>query len=541
MQDHSAGTASGDGQRAATTEAIIEAFGGIRPMAKKLGAPVTTIQYWKKAGRIPVVRHGDILAAASANGITGVDAALLAKTDGDAPAAEEKSVIALPAGPVETMPTGTAPTGTAKEKDSGSPEMKTSQESPNPPKPAPEKAAAEKPPEKPAEKPAAAPAKADSSSASASAATAAATPVRGGSAFPGIIAVLALVIAVIALALPHLRGPVGAAIGTGPAEKLLGADPSVRIKALEDEVTALKASADPAALGVLSGKVSDLASSLQQISGELKLVQESAASLPADTATRLQAMEGRLAAAERSLQDFTAALGKVDIESVTKLTATVASMQDMQGRQGKDISDLDEGMRRVSERLGVAEQQLADQLHDNLANEAVLYAALKVGQSLETAEPYDKALANMAALVGEDADFTAPLETLQAYAESGVPTLDDLRDGFRATIPAIIAATAGDDRPWWQKTLDTVSGLVSIRLEPGEDHGESVRGVIARTESRLNAADLAGAVSALEGLSGPPAEAAASWLKTAQDRLAVDAAQRTMSDIALSRLTGAAD
>ena len=139
MQDQSAGTASGDGQRAATTEAIIEAFGGIRPMAKKLGAPVTTIQYWKKAGRIPVVRHGDILAAATANGITGVDAAMLARTDGDAPAAEEKQVIALPAGPVETV----------KDKESGSPEMKTSQENITPSgptleKPAPEKTAPEK-------------------------------------------------------------------------------------------------------------------------------------------------------------------------------------------------------------------------------------------------------------------------------------------------------------------------------------------------------------------------------------------------------------
>ena len=511
MQDQSAGTASGDGQPAATTEAIIEAFGGIRPMAKKLGAPVTTIQYWKKAGRIPVVRHGDILAAATANGITGVDAAMLARTDGDAAAAEEKPVIALPAGPVETV----------KDKESGSPEMKTSQENITPPGPTPEKPAPEK--------------------TSAASAPSAVPPARGGGALSGGIAVLALVVAVIALALPHLRAPISAAIGAGPAEKLLGPDPSTRVRALEDEVTALKASADPQALGVLSGKVSDLASSLQQISGELKLVQESAASLPADAATRLQAMEGRLAVAERSLQDFTAALGKVDIESVTKLTATVASMQDMQGRQGKDISDLDEGLRRVRDRLGVAEQQLADQLHDNLANEAVLYAALKVGQSLETAEPYDKALANMTALVGEDTDFTAPLETLQAYAESGVPTLDDLRDRFRATIPDIIAATAGDSRPWWQKTLDTVSGLVSIRLEPGEDHGESVRGVIARAEARLNAADLAGAVSALEGLSGPPAEAAAGWLKIAHDRLAVDAAQRTMSDIALSRLTGAAD
>lgn len=49
--------------------AIIERFGGIRPMAAKIGAPVTTVQGWKKRDVIPGTRRGDVIKAANDNGI----------------------------------------------------------------------------------------------------------------------------------------------------------------------------------------------------------------------------------------------------------------------------------------------------------------------------------------------------------------------------------------------------------------------------------------------------------------------------------------
>lgn len=55
--------------RSRTAEAVIERFGGIRPMANKLGVPVTTVQGWKKRGAIPSSRRADILAAADVQGI----------------------------------------------------------------------------------------------------------------------------------------------------------------------------------------------------------------------------------------------------------------------------------------------------------------------------------------------------------------------------------------------------------------------------------------------------------------------------------------
>ena len=50
-------------------EKIIERFGGIRPMASKIGVPVTTVQGWKKRDAIPENRLQDILSAANQNGI----------------------------------------------------------------------------------------------------------------------------------------------------------------------------------------------------------------------------------------------------------------------------------------------------------------------------------------------------------------------------------------------------------------------------------------------------------------------------------------
>jgi len=49
---------------------VFEKFGGIRPMAAKLGdVPPSTVKSWHKKRAIPPWRHGSILAAAERAGI----------------------------------------------------------------------------------------------------------------------------------------------------------------------------------------------------------------------------------------------------------------------------------------------------------------------------------------------------------------------------------------------------------------------------------------------------------------------------------------
>ncbi len=51
------------------TAAVIDAFGGIRPMAHKLDVPVSTVQGWKQRNVIPDNRVADILAAAATHSV----------------------------------------------------------------------------------------------------------------------------------------------------------------------------------------------------------------------------------------------------------------------------------------------------------------------------------------------------------------------------------------------------------------------------------------------------------------------------------------
>lgn len=50
-------------------QAIIDLFGGLRPLAAAIGTTASTVQHWKATGRIPSWRHPQIEAAASARGL----------------------------------------------------------------------------------------------------------------------------------------------------------------------------------------------------------------------------------------------------------------------------------------------------------------------------------------------------------------------------------------------------------------------------------------------------------------------------------------
>ncbi len=48
---------------------IVDAFGGVRPMAQKVQRPVSTVKSWKERGSIPDANKPDVLAVAKAEGL----------------------------------------------------------------------------------------------------------------------------------------------------------------------------------------------------------------------------------------------------------------------------------------------------------------------------------------------------------------------------------------------------------------------------------------------------------------------------------------
>jgi len=70
----------------------------------------------------------------------------------------------------------------------------------------------------------------------------------------------------------------------------------------------------------------------------------------------------------------------------------------------------------------------------------------------------------------------------------------------------------------------------------GEVAGDDAGARVARAEVRLSQNDLAAAVKELEGLSGPPADAAAPWLGDARARASVDHVVSALQAAAVTRL-----
>ena len=113
---------------------VIDAFGGIQPMAGKLGAPISTVQGWKARGVIPASRHEEVRAAARSHEIT-LDEADLTADGGEAPA-EAATEAATEA---TTEATTEAATEATTE---GAPEKTAAREEPTPETEAPDDAAA---------------------------------------------------------------------------------------------------------------------------------------------------------------------------------------------------------------------------------------------------------------------------------------------------------------------------------------------------------------------------------------------------------------
>jgi hypothetical protein len=117
------------------------------------------------------------------------------------------------------------------------------------------------------------------------------------------------------------------------------------------------------------------------------------------------------------------------------------------------------------------------------------------------------------------------------FARAAPPTEAALHVAFLRTEPAALAASqpTAEGTPFLNRLLVRAESLVTIRQGDHVLVGDTAAGVLARAQAALDAGDLAGAVAAVGTLSGPPADAMASWLADAK---AVLAARAGLADMA---------
>ncbi|MGE4219757.1 MAG: uroporphyrinogen-III synthase, partial [Alphaproteobacteria bacterium] len=466
---------------------VIERFGGIRPMAAKLGVPVTTVQGWKLRGHLPAARETEIRATAERLGI-----------DLTPPAAAEAIVVDS--------------AGTAAGPSAG------------------EAAASPSPSADPTPGPATAPAQAS------------ATP---GHRAAIAVSVLALVAAAAAVAIVAVR-PFDRPSPTASDGNAVAALES-RIAALEQRPASEQPATGPLAERIAAleqrtpaAPAEDMTARLDALAQRVEAVETAPSGATADPPAGL-AQE--LAAARDDLLARLAPLTE-RIDALQKQFA--ALMETVEQEQGQNLVNR---IRELAVRLDDTDTELVTLLREYEAvkdrlmglesrpvrtGDPAAALALAIGQ-LQTAvrdgQPYRAALDRVQTLGQSKPALIEALAALAAHADGGVARMDALQRDFDRLAPQF--ATAGTetaDGGWFDQVKAKLASLVTIRRvgSPAESTGTPVE----RAGAALDAGDLPGALAALADLPRDRLDPeAATWLAAAEARVAALAALDRLNDL----------
>jgi len=388
-----------DSGELAAAEAVVERFGGIRPMATKLGVPVTTVQGWKNRGHIPESRHAEIRAAAREHGVD-----LQGLPADDAPAA--------PAQP-EKVEAPAAPESSAKSTSEAAPPSEPDQPAA---KPEPEEIEAEAAPD-------------------ASVEAAAAKP-HG----TGIIGWLAFALAILAIAGAATQ-PLWSPIvyrDTGVKEDL-----TARLAAVE--TTASKAAALNERLAATEERLADL----------IRRVEAAPGVDPAEIAALTGKLEEGAGRTRAALDRLSQRLGAVEEQVRTPPAEVMAALSDLRG----GLAALQKAIDTVAARTTKLERR---PLISGARIAAIAIAAGQLDLAVASGEPYSAALDRMRALARDDTALQEALAPLAADAAKGVATLTALAADFARIAPRL-AVDTGAPEGWLAGLMKKARALVNMR------------------------------------------------------------------------------
>jgi len=299
-----------------------------------------------------------------------------------------------------------------------------------------------------------------------------------------------------------------------------------RLDALESRIAALEAR--PAANGEPAGEASpELVARLRGIEDRLEQAVQDVETAGSNAEQALAAAQDARSAAAEAASDAARALDTPAPSAPIAADAAPDLAPRLESLTGR-VSALETGRSSVSARIETLESALdATQRQAERALEAADEAARADPGSVARLAERALALAALRDAAAGEASFEAEraalarlwpgreeLQTLAAHARSGV---DDSRTLARSFPAEAILDASGGGR--------ALFGLVRIRPapEPGAARNDPAR-LVSDAEAALEEGDLASALSAVDRLDGPAAEAARDWRLAARARLEVDQA-----------------
>ena len=293
-------------------------------------------------------------------------------------------------------------------------------------------------------------------------------------------------------------------------------------------------------LSALEEQTADLASADAELAERLATLEQLDNS---ELEARLAALEGtdnsdlndRIAAIESA--DTSELVGTIAVleASVADLTARLAAVEDMpapeptvEGPTTDEFVELQSALEAQRAEIAALAER-AEDAEANAASEAakiLARAALtRVVTAVDSGETFGPALGDL-----EQVTPVEVPEALRTVADSGVPTMSELRETFPGAARAGLAA-ARSEVP--ESDVQGITGFLKRQLSarsvtPRE--GDDPDAVLSRAEAAVRAGDLTTALTEMETLPDPARAAMDDWLQAATARKAAQDAANALAD-----------
>ena len=233
------------------------------------------------------------------------------------------------------------------------------------------------------------------------------------------------------------------------------------------------------------------------------------------------------------MQQVEQRLAAIETQSASRIASETAASKDMRqelSRLGKVEGDL-------ADRVAALEREAQSQEKPELRADGML--ALLLGQMREAIEQARPFPAEFGAFIklARGSDLAAGAQPLAEPARNGVASRAVLVKGLAELAGRMAASDPAVKSDWREQTLARLRGLVTIRRIDDSSHTGS-NGAVGAAQAALARGDLAGAVAALEPLTGADAEAARPWLLMARERLTAETALDHVQELLTERLGG---
>lgn len=274
---------------------------------------------------------------------------------------------------------------------------------------------------------------------------------------------------------------------------------------------------------------------------DLRPLEDRIAALEKRTAPDLGPIEARIAALEQRPQVPPDIVTRGDLAALaSRLDAIAGRADQLANRQQGLETGLGNKLDAVEKRLGTLEHDAAG-LSDlaakvNADDKRLATVEHQAGQIAALADKAGRIGRIQAAQTALDSgqplgDLPGAPASLTRFAQSRPPTEAALRLSFPAAARAAEAASRPSSRgePFLDRMWSRAQDLVTLREGDRVILGDPASGVVARARQALLAGDLAGAVAALDALTGAPAQAMAGWKSQAQALLDARSALAAMA------------